>query len=148
MALPPHVKRLAEKAFSTLQEETALLRKVNDLDAWAKTPPPLTKTLLAWPGTPLAIHCVTVLVSITTSPALKIDMPPPKLYACATDAPQPVRTEQRENTELEIVTFASSAEINTAPPAALKAPKLQDDELLSVKLQYEIFKCEDCADDK
>ncbi len=74
-------------------------------------------------------------------------MPPPKLYTSDADAPQPERTEQRINVELETMTFASRTEANTAPPAALKAPKYEphDVEKLSMKTQDKMFKREDCA---
>jgi hypothetical protein len=89
--------------------------------------------------TPQAKQCVTLVAVIATSRARKTATPPPKLYVSDADAAQPVRTEEYEITLDEIATFVSKKETNSAPPDALLARGLQDnddeDDTLSLKLQ-------------
>ncbi len=82
----------------------------------------------------------------TTLPARNTDSPPPKLYVSDVDAAQLTLTDESETTLEENTTSALKAETNTAPPAALLAPGLQDDaveyEALWLKLQCDIYKLE------
>ena len=91
IAPPPHGRTRAENASSTLHADTKLLSKVTDSASRTKIPPPPTSTLLAL-RTPLARQYVTFVALSTTSPARKMETPPPKLCVCDDGAAQRVWT--------------------------------------------------------
>jgi len=146
-APPPLATTRTEKASATPDELMELLSKESD-SAWTKTPPPLTNTLMAW-ETPLVKQCVTLVAVIATSRARTTATPPPTLYVSDADAAQLVRVEECEISLDEKATSVPRTEAYSAPPAALVAPGLHnnddDDERLRLKLQCDKFKRDSCA---
>jgi hypothetical protein len=80
-----------------------------------------------------------------------METPPPKLWVCDDGAAQPVWTRELETTLEEMATSALPTETNTAPPAALLPPGLQDDEdedaMHLLKLQLKNVKLEARVED-